>query len=170
MSSSVHGTSNTTGSSSSRIRSRRRHSRRARCLLHDIALIALVLLVGCVSAKPPACAKDAPRFDTAIYTVTGQFWFSHAVVTRGYHSSGIGSEELLSEPIKPGVAFRTVVRPAADCTINERTWRTGRPSNFRRISGRATVDREAMTVVVDCVCSIEPTDYDDPHGYFTLYR
>ncbi|MEO8380484.1 MAG: hypothetical protein ABI779_12535 [Acidobacteriota bacterium] len=141
-----------------------------RCLLLSAASLALALLSGCVSLKSAACAHTAPTFDSVVYTASGPFWFSHAVITRGYHGSGIGSEELLTDPTKPGLAFRMVTHPAADCTINERTWRTDRPSNFRRISGRATVDTRTMTVVVDCICRVEPTDYEDPYGYFSLFR
>jgi hypothetical protein len=126
--------------------------------------------MGCVTARPAECTRVAPRFDAAVYSAGGTFWFSHAVVARGHHGSGIAAEEVLSDPAYQGLVFHMAVRPASDCTIDERTWQVDRPVSFRRISGRATFDRESMTVIVDCICSVEATDYDDPRGRFTRYR
>lgn len=124
-----------------------------------------------MSTRPPQCARaqDAPSFDSQVYTAKGSFWFSHALVKRGYHNSGIGGEELLRDPSSLGVAVQLVVRPAADCPINERAWRIDRSANFRRIRGRGTFDLATKTFTLDCLCAVEATEYDDPQGRFALF-
>lgn len=119
--------------------------------------------------KPSPCAKAPATFDAQVYTQTGAFWFSHALVKRGYHASGIAAEELLRDPKSDGVAFRMVVKPATDCTINEHIWSSDRPANFKRISGHGWVDKASNAFVVDCVCSVEATDYEDLNNRFALY-
>lgn len=104
-----------------------------------------------------------------MYTAKGSFWFSHALVKRGYHSAGIGGEELLRDPKSLGVAVQLVVRPATDCPISEGDWRIERPANFRRISGRGTFDHATKIFTLDCLCAVEATDFDDPQGRFALY-
>jgi hypothetical protein len=164
------GISNIIEFSSDRTRILRRLCHRARYLRLSILLLVLPVVAGCATLRPAGCTGDAPRFDSVVYSTSGSFWFSHALVSRGYHGAGIAAEEVLSDPTSSGLVFHMAVRPAADCTVDERTWRIDRPATFRRISGRATLDREAMTVIVDCVCSVEPTDYQDPQGRFAMYR
>jgi len=127
-----------------------------------------VLVVSCASV-PQQCRKDAPSFDSQVFTAQGSFWFSHALVKRGYHGSGIGGEELLRDPETLGVAMRLSVRPAPDCPFRERAWRVDRPANFVRISGRGSYDSSTQTFTLDCLCSVEATAYEDAQGRFGLF-
>lgn len=131
--------------------------------------LGFILLSSCASTRPEQCAAEAPTFDSQVFTANGPFWFSHALVKRGYHGAGIGGEELLRVPTSLGVAMRLVVRPAPDCPFGERAWRIDRPANFRRISGRGTFDPSSKTFTLECLCDVEATDYTDPQGRFALY-
>lgn len=119
--------------------------------------------------RPAGCKGKLPRFDDFVYTSSETFWFSHAIVVRGYHGSGIGSEELLVAPKATGVAFRLLIQPADGCPISERTWRTEQPAHFKRVSGRGRADLTAGTFTIECVCEVEPTSYEDPDGAFVLF-
>ena len=171
ISSSDHGTSNITGSSNVRIRARLRHFRRARYLRLSVlcAVAALTLSCATLDAPPPNCTGSIARMSASLFRTDGSFWFSHAVVARGYHGWGIAPEEVLNLDSPGFHVMKLAVDIAPDCKGSRDLRRDAPEAAFIRISGRGRYVENGAYFELDCVCAIEGTSYTEAKGGFWQY-
>ena len=106
----------------------------------------------------------------ALFRHDGSFWFTNAVVARGYHGWGIAPEEALTESVPSFLAMKLNVYAAPDCKASRDLRRGAPPSEFIRISGRGRYVENGQYFEVDCVCSVEPTSYTESKAGFWQYR
>ncbi|MEO8381864.1 MAG: hypothetical protein ABI779_19540 [Acidobacteriota bacterium] len=102
----------------------------------------------------------------ALFRSDGSFWFTNAVVARGYHGWGIAPEEVMTEPIPSFQAMRLNVLIAPDCKGGRNLRRDAPASTFIRIAGRGRYIEDGQYFELDCVCSVEPTSYTESKAGF----
>jgi hypothetical protein len=96
----------------------------------------------------------------------GSFWFTHAVVARGYHGWGIAPEEVLSDDRVGFQAMKLTINIASDCK-GSRDLRSDAPKTaFVRIADRGRYLAAEQRFEVDCVCAVEATTYTESKAGF----
>ncbi len=105
-----------------------------------------------------------------LYRTDESFWFTNALVARGYHGWAIAPEEAVTDPTSGLFAMKLTLNISPACHGGADLRRGAPQTDLIRISGRDRyVDADGGYFELQCVCSVEPTSYSQSKGGFSLF-